>query len=135
MRKLLHVLLSAALWCLFFYYWQIVAAQTIGPGTVLAIKVLAVASALILIATVLWVFHNLRLSRRNRRRGERPSLPEEIERDVLGRTIEAPALEALKAAGVVEIEIEEGLKIYRIADAAVRAAGHDVVVVVSEEGR
>lgn len=133
MRKLLHLLLSAALWCLFFYYWQIVSAQSVGQGTVLAIKVLAVATVVIFVATVWWVGHNIRISRRNRRQGERPALAEELERDILGRQVSAPPLGALRTAGVIEIEIEPDRKIYRIAQAGVVAGGAPVAVQVSGE--
>ena len=126
MRNLLHLLLSILLWGVFFYYWEIVAERSLGPGTVLAIKVLAVLVTVMVIVTFWWVAHNLRLAGRPRRRSARPCPAESLDVDVLGRRIEAPPPPALRAAGIVEIEVRDGLKTYRVADELRQVSGEDL---------
>ena len=112
MRTLVHVLLSIALWVVFVVYWDIVTRQTIGKGTLLAIQVISVLVVTGTILTSWWIVHNLRLGRRNRRRGQRVAPPEALATDALGRAVETPGLATLKLAAAVEIAIVEDRKRY-----------------------
>ncbi|MFO7652694.1 MAG: hypothetical protein R6X25_02625 [Candidatus Krumholzibacteriia bacterium] len=114
MRHLLHGLASAAMWGVFVYYWIIVLGREIGPSTVRSLAILGVIIVLGLVVTLFWVRHNLRLAARlNRRRDAPPAPPEVLERDTLGRPVNAPPLAELRYAPVVDISVaDDGSKLY-----------------------
>ncbi|HOX25346.1 MAG TPA: hypothetical protein PLL30_12765 [Candidatus Krumholzibacteria bacterium] len=122
MRPLLHLILSAAMWCLFGYYWYVVLGREIGPGTMRAVQTLLILVVAGLVVTVVWVAHNLRLARKfaGRRCGAAGTDAPKLERDTIGRPITHPALGELRAAGVIDIEADAGAKRYRVAEAVRR---------------
>jgi len=105
MRQVIHGLVSILLWIVFVYYWFLVAHQSAGAGVLLAVKVLAVLVVLGVAATVVWVRHNERLARRNRRTRTREAPPEVLDVDHVGRRVEPPGLEELRRAKVTEVSI------------------------------
>ena len=115
MRHLLHVLASIAMWCLFGYYWYVVLEREVSAATVQAVVILAVVVLAGLTVTVIWIAHNQRLARRFAgRRRQRPDVPQTgLERDTLGRPIEAPDLADLRRAPVIEIAADAERKTYR----------------------
>jgi len=117
MRQTMHILVSILLWIVFGYYWYLVTHQSLSSGVVLAIKVLSLLVVLGIITTVLWIRHNERLARRDQRRSPRPSPPEILDHDHIGRRIAGPGLAALKHARVTEIDIDDqDVKSYDIQD-------------------
>ncbi len=113
MKTFLHFFASLVLWGIFLYYWYIVSGQEIGGGTSLAIKVLSGLAVVGILITILWVAHNLRLARVNRRTSSRPCPPESLTRDRLGRPVDAPDLATLREAALVDITVTEAGKSYR----------------------
>lgn len=114
MRRLLHVLLSIALWVVFVYYWDIVTRDAIGPGTRLAMKVVSALLAFGTLLTFWWIAHNRRLGRRDRRRTPRAVAPDTLAADALGRPIDRPPLDELRAAPMVEIAVNGDRKGYAV---------------------
>ena len=117
MRDLLHILLSLGMWGLFGYYWHLVLSREIGSRTVhgIFILILIVVSGLLL--TLLWVVHNLRLARRNRRRGQPPAAAESHEQDTIGRPVVGADLSTLRAARRIDISLTDtGEKRYSTAE-------------------
>ncbi len=105
MRQVIHGLVSILLWIVFFYYWFLVTHQSAGAGVLLAVKVLAVLVLVGVVATILWVRHNERLARRDRRHEPRTSPPEVLDTDHVGRRVASPGLEDLRRAKVTEVSI------------------------------
>jgi hypothetical protein len=115
MRHVLHVIASVLLWVVFGYYWYVVLGRDIGGSTVQAIQALALIVVAGLLGTLVWVRHNLRIARRNRRRGLPPTPQERLERDVLEREIVAPDLEVLRTARLVHVRLDaEGRKVFAL---------------------
>jgi hypothetical protein len=113
MRHALHIAASVLMWLVFGYYWYVVLGRDIGAATVQAIQILALIVVGGLLVTLFWVRHNLRLARRNRRRGVPPSPQERLERDVLEREIVAPDLGVLRRARLVHVRLDdEGRKVF-----------------------
>ncbi|MBU2500948.1 hypothetical protein KJ682_06445 [bacterium] len=113
MRDFWHYLASILMWILFGYYWYVVSGRQISLAGFQALGVLSGIAGLGLIATLLWVRHNLNLAARNRRR-ERPAPgPEILDRDTLGRPVIGPDLAALKKAPVIGISLDgDDRKVY-----------------------
>jgi hypothetical protein len=116
MRHLLHVIVSLAMWCLFGYYWHVVLGREVGSSTLRALALLGLTVAVGLVATLLWVGHNLRLARKfsGRRRQTPSATPPRLERDTIGRGITHPGLADLRAARVVDITADTTTKSYAV---------------------
>ncbi len=84
------------MWCLFGYYWWVVAQRRINPATIDALAILGVLAVAGLALTVAWVAHNLRLARRLGRRKGFAGPPETFETDHLQRPLVSPGLETLR---------------------------------------
>jgi hypothetical protein len=121
-RKLIHAVLSVALWGLFFYYWHVVSQRELGYSTGRALLVLFGILVVAYSWTVFWILHNLRLARRfrNRRSARSPTAPD-FSRDFLGRWVrintitsepDAKQFETLRRAAYVEIDSRAGTKLY-----------------------
>jgi len=116
-RQFMHVFVSILMWGLFGYYWYVVLGREIDEATAQAIQGLAVVVVSGLLLTLFWVRYNLRLARKNRRRGAPPPAAESLERDALARPVVAPALPVLQQARVVQITLDdEGRKVYAADD-------------------
>ena len=74
-RNFLHYFISLLMWILFGYYWYVVSGRKISWGTFQALTVLGLVSLLGLAVTTLWIRHNQRLARRNRRSQAPPPAP------------------------------------------------------------
>jgi hypothetical protein len=109
MRHLIHVVLSVAMWVVFAYYWRVVLGRDISPGNLRAVTILGVVVVAGLVATVLWVGHNLRLARKfaGRRRATPEPLRPELTHDTIGRPVAHPGLDELRAARVVDVMVDE----------------------------
>jgi len=114
MRHVLHTIVSLLLWCLFGYYWWVVAQRRINPATIDALAVLGVMAVAGLVLTVAWVAHNLRLARKFGRRKGFAGPAETFETDHLRRPLVSPGLEALRASRIVTVSLDDDQrKVYR----------------------
>ncbi|MFO7607571.1 MAG: hypothetical protein R6X35_00050 [Candidatus Krumholzibacteriia bacterium] len=114
MRHVLHTVLSLLMWCLFGYYWWIVAQRRVHPATIDALAILGLLACLGLTVTVAWVVHNLRLARKYGRRKGFTVPPETFTTDHLQRPLVSPGLETLREARIVTVSLDDSQrKVYR----------------------
>jgi hypothetical protein len=106
MRNVAHTVLAVLLWILYGYYWSIVSQQPVNRHTQVALVSLGVLAAITIVILVVWIFHNLRISRRYSRRTARPPSPKESVRDYVGRWIICDDPAALLTANYIEIDIK-----------------------------
>ena len=112
-RLVLHVALAVLGWILFVYFWRIVGERGLSPGAIISLVAMAVFLAAVIISTTLWIMHNLKIARVNRRKGRREVPELAYRRDKIGYTIESEDFESLREARLIEIDIEGDRKIYR----------------------
>lgn len=121
-RLVLHVALAVLGWILFVYFWRIVGERGLSPGAVISLVAMAVFLAAVIISTTLWILHNLRIARTNRRKGRREVPEIAYRQDKIGYTIENEDFESLKGAKLIDVVIEGERKIYRSAHREAGAA-------------
>jgi hypothetical protein len=113
-RRVFHTVLVIAGWALFGYWWWIVAHQVGRHEVLFTLKFIAGSFVLTVVATGLWVFHNVQIFKR---RGPRNKLREatlDYSHDPLGRTVTFEATpKALKDAPVVRVMFAGDTKSYR----------------------
>jgi hypothetical protein len=114
----LHVALAVAGWILFIFFWRVVGERGLSPGAVLSLAAMATFLVVVIVSTTIWIMHNVRIARCNRRKGNRsvPELP--YLKDKIGYSVESGSFEALKLAPFIEVTIEGEKKIYRTAGRA-----------------
>ena len=112
-RLVLHVALAVLGWILFVYFWRIVGERGLSPGAIISLVAMAVFLAAVIISTTLWIMHNLKIARVNRRKGRREVPELAYRRDKIGYTIESEDFESLRETRLIEIDIEGDRKIYR----------------------
>jgi hypothetical protein len=121
-RTIIHIVLGLLLWLVFGFYWHLVMQQPIAEQTRRALVIVGTVVAAITVFDWLWIFHNLRIARRTRRRGRRadPLLPRT---DFLGRVFTAQD-DVLRRARYIEVSVVEmaderetaGHKLFRVSD-------------------
>jgi hypothetical protein len=121
-RTTIHIIMGTLLWVVFCFYWHLVMQQPISDQTRRALAIVGTIVAVITVFDWLWIFHNVRIARRTRRRGRRadPLLPRT---DFLGRTFTAQD-EMLRRARYIEVTVVEmadetqsaGHKLFRVSD-------------------
>ena len=123
MRNAFHVTVSLLMWCLFGYYWFVVARRQITTASLVSLGVLGCVIFLVLAITFWWVAHNKKLARRNRRTTPPRTTPETFAADYLGRPLVRPEIAQLKKARIIDIDLapnetgdtnDLGRKIYAI---------------------
>lgn len=131
-RNAIHVIASLLVWCLFGYYWYLVSKSQINRSSLEALAILSVIVVVGLVLTLLWVAHNRKLARRNRRTTPPSTVPETFDFDYLGRPLDRPEVGQLKAAQIIDIEVVDdedgkgtddrmpGRKVYAVATGEVR---------------
>lgn len=112
-RLVLHVAFAVLGWILFIYFWRIVGKRGLSPGALISLVAMVVFLAAVIISTTLWIMHNLRIARTNRRKGSREVPELAYRQDKIGYTIENEDFESLKGARFIEVNIEGNRKIYR----------------------
>lgn len=121
-RTIIHIVLGLVLWVVFCFYWHLVMQQPITEETKRALAIVGTMVGVITVFDWVWVFHNVRIARRSRRRERRPT-PRLPFTDFLGRTFTAQDDELLRAR-YVEVTIVEmadekdsvGHKLFRVRD-------------------
>jgi hypothetical protein len=121
-RTTIHIVMGTLLWVVFCFYWHLVMQQPISDQTRRALAIVGTIVAVITVFDWFWIFHNVRIARRTRRRGRRadPLLPRT---DFLGRTFTAQD-EMLRRARYIEVTVVEmadetqsaGHKLFRVSD-------------------
>ena len=112
-RVFFHAILAVLGWILFAYFWRIVAAVGLSPGARLALIAMAVFLAILLVSTVWWILHNVRIGRRNRRTSLFGVEEKPYEFDKTGFKVDMPDPESMKSARIIEIAVEGSVKKYR----------------------
>ena len=113
MKFIFRVMAAVAAWGLFFWWWWHVSRPSYMAGRTFelcAVSLLVTVAAIVAAASG-WILHNLRLSRRGRRRVPR-SVTARFERDFLGRILVLPSSETLAGAPVIVIRTENNRKVY-----------------------
>ncbi len=120
-RIAFHIAIAVVGWILFAYYWRVVGERGLSPGAIISLIAMAIFLAVVVIITTLWIVHNLRISRSDRRTGNRPVAEVPYHQDKIGHTIEGEDFDSLRSADMIEVTIKDGKKIYRRAKAGERA--------------
>ena len=120
------------MWFLFGYYWYLVSKRGIGEDSIQALMVLSVVVVVGILGTLLWVAHNKKLARRNRRNTPAPAVPEPFDMDYLKRPIVAPDIKILQAASIIDIELAPLSEAEKKADPHNEYAGKKVYSVAKE---
>ncbi len=108
-----HGLLAVLGWILFGYFWRVVMSVGLSAGARTALFAMVLFLAALLLLTTWWIAHNVRVARRDRRRGN-PNLVEKLYIfDTCGMRVEMPDHARLKTASVIEITIDGTHKTYR----------------------
>ena len=121
-RTIVHIFLGLVLWVVFCFYWHLVMQEPISDQTKHALVVVGTIVAVVTAFDWLWIFHNLRIARRSRRR-ERRAEPPAPRADFLGRTFTAQ-YDVLHRARYIEVDVvemadergSEGHKLFRVSD-------------------
>jgi hypothetical protein len=124
-KQTFHLLLAGAGWVLFVYWWWLVVQRTGRDQIVWTLLFIAIALVVVVLTTILWVVHNVRLFKRKAKRNtvaDRPAvrLTEGERREAqtaIARGLPPPSKPSadVMAAHVVEIVIDKGSKVYRSA--------------------
>ena len=115
LRHAIHTLLSVLMWCLFGYYWYLVTGRGFSRSSLEALGILSAIITLGLVLTLLWITHNVRLARLDRRKEMIQGPEEDLTEDYLKRPITAPNIQELREARLIDLTLEEeGRKIYSI---------------------
>ena len=112
-RMAFHVAIAVVGWILFAYFWRVVGERGLSPGAAISLISMAIFLAVVIIMTTFWIVHNLKISRSDRRTGNRPVEEVPYKKDKIGHTIEGEGFDSLKSADMIEVAVEDGKKIYR----------------------
>ena len=112
-RMAFHVAIAVVGWILFAYFWRVVGERGLSPGAIISLIAMAIFLAIVIIMTTLWILHNLKISRSDRRTGNRRVAEVPYQQDKIGHTIEGEGFDSLRNADMIEVAVEDGKKIYR----------------------
>jgi hypothetical protein len=104
-RQLLHAIFAALMWIVFVYYWSLVFRRPMNPDTKTALTALAILTVVTSVGLCVWIYHNIRLSKKfkGRRRERREVILPAY--DYLRRPLVMGNLDELRRAGVIEIVV------------------------------
>ncbi len=111
-RIAFHVAIAIVGWILFAYFWRAVGERGLSPGVIISLIAMAIFLAIVITLTTLWIVHNLRISRSDRRTGNRPVAEVLYRQDKIGHTIEGESFDSLRSANMIEVAVRDGKKIY-----------------------
>ncbi len=117
-REALHVLIAAATWLLFLYWWGIVLPQVRRDEAVSAALFIAVSSLATVLLTAAWIRYNLRLYRRKGPRLQLTPAAPPRDADRLGRKIVRPDGGTLRASRVVVVGFDGDVKTFEPGEAS-----------------
>lgn len=112
-RRIFHTVLAVAGWCLFLFWWWLVLQRVSAAEVRFTIGFLAIAFVVVVLLTIVWVLHNLRIVRdRTARVHVRDSVPD-VSHDTVGRELQMPALPAeYQIAARVRVSVAGDVKTY-----------------------
>lgn len=109
----MHVVFAIAAWVVFAWAWYVVFVKRVSDQTLSGVLALGVFLVVMLLLTLGWVRHNLRIYKRKGPRTTIPTVREDWTRDAMGRRIEA-SWQEVRSAPIVVIDASERVKRYRI---------------------
>ena len=112
-RFVLHVMIGIAGWTAFGYFWFVVIRRGVGSRVPVSIIAMAIFMILLVALTSLWVKHNIRISKRNRRRSTGGISKQAYTLDKAGAEVEIEDIEALKNSALIEITVAENRKVFK----------------------
>src|SRR5690349_14935307 len=113
-RRAFHSLVALAGWVLFVYWWWLVLQRVTRTEVRFTLWFIVLALVVIVVATMLWAFHNVRLFRRKGARRQVPVATQDSSHDSIGRPVGMPAVpEECRTASLIVVRIEDGSKVYR----------------------
>jgi len=113
LRSVFHTLIALARWVLFGYWWWLVSRRVSGQEIRFTLVMIAIALAVILLLTAVWVLHNLQIFRARGPRMNLRVVKEDFSHDTVGRNVRFPAVpEDCLSAAVVRVRLHEGMKVY-----------------------
>jgi hypothetical protein len=121
-RRALHTVVAVAGWVLFIYWWWIVA-RRVGQGEIRSTVLFIVISlAVIVLLTIVWAFHNKRISDVRGPRAKVRTVTPDFSHDGIGRVVEYRATDR-QTAPIVYVRLEQGAKVYTTAPPVEPAGG------------
>ena len=104
-RQLLHAIFAALMWVVFVYYWSLVVRRPMNPDTKMALTALAILTVVTSVGLCVWIYHNIRLSKKfeGRRRERREVILPAY--DYLRRPLVMGNLDELRRTGAIEIVV------------------------------
>ena len=117
-REAFHVLIAAATWLLFIYWWGIVLPQIRRDDAVSAGLFIALSTLVTVLLTAAWVRYNLGIHRRKGPRLQLTPAAPPRDTDALGRKIVRPDEGTLRAARVVVVAVDGDVKTIRPGEAS-----------------
>ncbi len=101
-------------WFLFFYWWRQVLAATDKWAWILTLATLQIVTAMvgIIVGTIAWIMHNLKIARRNRRGSTSWYVPAKFDKDRLDRELVLPP--QLREAPLMTIDVKGEKKVYLV---------------------
>jgi hypothetical protein len=113
-RRAFHTLVALGGWVLFVYWWWLVFRRVSATEIRFTLWFLAISVAAIVLVTVLWAIHNVRLFKSKPARTHLKLVDEDSSHDSIGRPVEMPAVpEECLTASLIVVRIEDGSKVYR----------------------
>ena len=112
-RKVLHGLITLVGWLVFLYWWWLVFQRVSRQEVRFTALFIAISLAIIVLATLIWAWHNLRISRRRGPRKHNRETQPDFSHDGVGRNVLYPLGGVdLKTAPVVRVRFVESGKRY-----------------------
>jgi hypothetical protein len=105
LRQLLHGIVALLLWVVFVFYWSIVFQRPMSSDTRASLTTLAIVTGAGILFLSFWVYHNVRIHKKFRRRKRRRDASFLAEADHLGRVIVFEDFEALLRSHYIEVEV------------------------------
>lgn len=116
-RMAFHVAIAVAGWILFAFSWRAVGERGLSSGVIISLIAMAIFLAIVIIITALWIMHNLKISRNDRRTGNMTVADVPYHQDKIGHTIKGESFDSLRSADMIEVAVKDGKKIYHRAKA------------------
>lgn len=118
-RTVARILVVAAAWLVFFYWWSVVLEGVPWPELVVLGSLITVALGAIALIAVVWIAHNVKVALRGSRGSSTRYVPPVLPTDALGRELWIGS-GAARGSGV-SVSVREGSKRYEIAGYPARA--------------
>lgn len=115
-RRVFHALITLTGWAVFLYWWWIVFHRVSGREVRFTLLFIAISLGVIVVVTLVWAWHNLRIfRRRGQRMHVRESTPD-FSHDGVGRDVAFPAGELTpQTAPVIYVRFTDVGKSYEFA--------------------